>query len=63
MTFWIAGDFVEQHGRIPHLSLVQVDDAADFLLALSTVYPCKLSGGVYVGDPISQILVGHAMSP
>ena len=58
-----SGNLVEHDGRIAHPPLVDVDDAADFLLRLGTADGRELPGCCNRIDPIPQILVGHRYFP
>ena len=51
-----AGHVVEQHGLVADPALIDVDDAADFLLALGAVDVLQLAGGAQLRDPGAQVL-------
>ncbi len=50
-----AGHVVEQHGLVADLALIDVDDAADFLLALGALDVLHFARGAQVRDPGAQI--------
>src|SRR5258706_14529919 len=52
----IAGDVVEQDRRVTGLALIEIDDAADFLLAVGARDMLDLARGFHFGDPASEIL-------
>ena len=53
----IARDVVEQHRGRPHGALVDVDDAADLLLAVGTVDGQQLARLVHLLEPGAQVLL------
>ena len=53
MAARIAGHVVEQHGRIAGLALVEIDDAADLLLAVRPRDVLDLARRFHLGDPAS----------
>ena len=54
----IARNVVEQHRRVAHLAHVEIDDAADLLLALGARDLLHLAGGPQRLDPGAQVLLG-----
>src|SRR5215831_20465940 len=53
----IAGNVVEQHGAVAHLAHVEVDDAADFRLALGAADLLHLARRAQRIDPAAQVLL------
>ena len=52
-----AGHVVEQHGLVADAPLIDIDDAADFPLALGAGNVLQLAGGAQLRDPGTQILL------
>jgi len=52
----IARHVVEQHRPVADAALVDVDDAADLLLALGARDVLQLAGGAQLRDPSAQVL-------
>ncbi len=51
-----AGHVVEQHRLVADVALIDVDDAADLLLALGARDVLQLAGGAQLRDPGAQVL-------
>ena len=51
-----ARHVVEQHRLVADAALIDVDDAADFLLALGAGDVLHLAGGAQLRDPGAQVL-------
>ena len=53
-----AGDIVEHHRRRPHGALVDVDDAADLLVAPGAGDGYQLAGRFHLRQPDAEVLLG-----
>ena len=53
-----AGDVVEHHRRRPHGALVDVDDAADLLVAPGAGDGYQLAGRLHLRQPDAEVLLG-----
>ena len=56
MAARIARHVVEQHRLVADPALIDVDDAADLLLALGAGDVLQLAGGAQLRDPGAQVL-------
>ena len=56
MAARIAGHLVEQHRLVADVALVDIDDAADLLLALGALDVLQFAGGAQLRDPGAQVL-------
>src|SRR5262245_1695054 len=63
VAFRIAGDVVEQNRLVADPALIDIDDAADFLLAFGTADLLQLVGLFHGDEPRPQILLGHLPRP
>ena len=54
----VARNVVEQHGAVAHLAHVEVDDAADLVLALGAADLLQLARRAQLVDPGAQVLLG-----
>src|SRR5262249_4904436 len=52
-----SGNVVEQHGLVADAALINIDDAADFALALGAFDVLNLFGRAHLRDPGAQILL------
>src|SRR5215472_888335 len=52
-----SGNVVEQHGLVADAALINIDDAADFALALGAFDVLNLLGRAHLRDPGAQILL------
>ena len=59
MALGIAGDFVEQDRLVAGLALVEIDDAADLLVAVRAGDVLDFARRLHLCDPASQILLRH----
>ena len=53
----IARNVVEQHRLVAGLALVEIDDAADLLLAIGAAHDLQLVGGLHLREPGAQVLL------
>ena len=56
MAARIARHVVEQHRLVADVALIDVDDAADLLLALGAGDVLQFAGGAQLRDPGAQVL-------
>src|SRR6266581_7482402 len=54
---------IEHQRRVAHFSLINVDEAADFLFGLGALDDFQFAGCLNAADPVAQILIGHVQSP
>ena len=59
VTARIAGNLVEQHRLVVGRALVDIDDAADLLLAVRAAHLLQLARGLHLRQPVPQIRVRH----
>ena len=59
MALGIAGDVIEQDRLVAGLALVEIDDAADLLVAVGAGDVLDFARRLHLGDPASQILLRH----